>query len=153
MINFNFSHNGKDYIKRSNSSLIINIFISIVIGLLITLSTDKLWGFGIASFFFLVQFYKSDRWDKTFINIVSFHNENVTIEYFNRENQSRLSGHVNEFNFIKEIAFNKIRTPYLAVYQNGQLKLKQFEIGDWSESKIDEVIESFKKIYLSNLDS
>jgi hypothetical protein len=153
MINFNFSYNSKDYIKRSKSSLTINIFISIVIGLLITLATDKLWGFGIASFFFLVQFYKSDRWDKTFINIVSFHNENVTIEYFNRENQIRLTGHLNEFNFIKEIAVNKIRTPYLAVYQNGQLKLKQFAINDWSESKMDEVIASFKKINLSMTDT
>ena len=43
----------------------------------------------------------------------------------------------------KQIAFNRTRTAYLAIYQNNELKINQFEISDWTESKMDEVIEAF----------
>jgi hypothetical protein len=145
MINFNFTHNDKDYSKRTKSSLAINIVVSMTIGLVVTLSSDIGWGLGIALFAFIVQYFKSDRWDKTFIFKICFDNENVLIEYFNRETKNTLSGHLNEFTFKKQIAFNRTRTAYLAVYQNNELKIKQFEISDWTESKMDQVINSFAK--------
>jgi hypothetical protein len=143
MINFNFTHNDKDYSKRAKSSLAINIVVSITIGLVVTVSSDIRWGLGLAVFFFTVQYFKSDRWDKTFIFKISFDNENVLIEYFNRDTKNTLSGHMNEFTFKKQIAFNRTRTAYLAIYQNNELKINQFEISDWTESKMDEVIEAF----------
>ncbi len=145
MINFNFTHNDKDYSKRAKSSLAINIVVSMTIGLVVTLSSDIGWGLGIALFVFIIQYFKSDRWDKTFIFKICFDNENVLIEYFNRETKNTLSGHMNEFTFKKQFALNRTRTAYLAVYQNNELKIKQFEISDWTESKMDQVINSFGK--------
>ncbi len=153
MTTFNFTHNDNDYSKRAKSSLTINIVVSIIIGLIVTVSSDIGWGFGIALFVFLVQYFKSDRWDKTFINSISFNNENVTIEYFDRETKNKLSGHVNEFTFKKQIALNRTRTAYLAVYQNKDLKIKQFEISDWTENKIDQVINTFSSINPSQADT
>jgi hypothetical protein len=142
MIDFQFKPD-TTYDKRSKSSLIIVISISLLMGLIATWSSNIMFGLLIALFFFSIQYYKSDRWDKTFINNLSFDQENIKIEYQLRNDLKTLQGHTADFKFKKQLAFNKTKTSYLAVYQNDQLKLKQFEIGDWTENKMDDIIKLF----------
>ena len=142
---FKFSNNGNDYGKRAKSSLTTNLAVSIAIGLIVSATSDIGWGFGIALFVFLVQYFKSDRWDKTFVNSISIDNQNVTVDYYDRNTKKTLSGHLNNFIFKKKIsALNRTRTPYLTIYQNKDLQIKQFVIGDWTEDKMTEVVNAFK---------
>ena len=73
-------------------------------------------------------------------------NEQVTISY-KEENQAKgVAGNKNDFKLIKEIAFNRTRTAYLAVYYKGDLLIKQFEIEEWNEKVFDEVIAAFQYV-------
>jgi hypothetical protein len=145
MIIFEFINSEGGFAKRTRESLVRNLTISIAIGLVVSFINGWIWGVGIATFFFIVQSFKSKRWDRTFIDKVVFDEGNVTISYTEQNNQKIIEGKLNDFNLKKEIAFNRTRTAYLAIYFLGSLKLKQFEIGDWSEYKMDELINLFKE--------
>jgi hypothetical protein len=143
MTNYSFKNDGKTYGQRAKQSFITNLIISFVIGLLVAMFNDMRWGIGIGLFFFIVQYFKSDRWDKTFINNISFDQATTNIEYLNRDKTENLIGATAGFRIKKEIALNKIKTPYLAIYQNNELKIKQFAIGEWTEIKMDELESAF----------
>ena len=54
-----------------------------------------------------------------------------------------LSGLKKDFLIKKKIAFNRTRTAYLAIYYQTELKIKQFEVGEWNEKLFDKVIGEF----------
>ena len=140
-----FKNSEGDFAKRTKESLIRNLIISIAIGLFVAFLNEWIWGAVIGLVFFIAQSLKSKRWDKTFIDKIAFDKNYATITYTEQSNLMKLQGNLNDFNFKKKIAFNRTRTAYLAVYYTDSLKLKQFEIGDWSEDKMDEVINLFKE--------
>ncbi len=145
MADLHFTYEKQNHSKRTKNSLILNFFISIAFGLIVTASSDIKWGIGIALFVFLVQYYKSKQRDKSYISYISISNDSATIEYFDGETKKQINGRLKEFSFKKQYAFTKIKTPYLAVYKNNELKIKQFENGEWIENKIDEVVDLFNK--------
>ena len=135
-----FTYEKQNYSKRTKNSLILNIAISIIFGLIVTASSDIKWGAGITLLVFFIQYFKSIRRNKSFINSISIHKDFITIEYLEGETKKQISGQPKEFEFKKQHAFTKIKTPYLAVYKNNELKIKQFEIGEWIENRMDEVV-------------
>jgi hypothetical protein len=151
MADLHFTYKKQDHSKRIKNSLILNIVISITFGLIVTASSDIKWGVGIALFIFLVQYYKSKQRDKSYISYISIGNDSTTIEYFDGETKKQISGQLKEFRFKKQYAFTKIKTPYLAVYKENELKIKQFETGEWIENKMDEVVDLFNNKTFLNL--
>lgn len=143
MTEFNFKNTDEDYAKRTRSSLTINLVVSIAIGLIVTASSNVGWGIGIALAIFIIQYFKSDRRDNVYINKISFDKQNVSVEFVDHKILNTITGHLSEFNFKKQTALQRTPTPYLAVYQNKELKIKQFEVDEWTENKMDEVINSF----------
>jgi hypothetical protein len=146
MTNYHFKNDGLSHSQREKNSLVTNIIISIVLGGIVAFTNNIYWGIGIGLFFFIIQYFKSDRWDKTFISNISFDPQKTNIEFSLRNKNENLNGETNEFKIKKEIAFNKTKTPYLAIYHNSELQIKQFEMGDWTETKMDEVVSAFSKI-------
>ncbi len=128
---------------RSRNSQKYNVLITFGIFALVALFSDWKYGLIIAIFFFVVQYFKSSRWDKYFITDVIVNNEQVIIRYKEEKNEKETTGYKNDFKLKKEIAFNRTRTAYLAVYYKEDLLIKQFEIGEWSENVFDEVIAAF----------
>ena len=145
MTDFNFKNTDEDYAKRTKSSLTINLVVSIILGLIVTASSNAIWGIGIGLLMFIIQYFKADRRDNIYINKISFDKENVSLEFVDHKVVNTITGHLSEFDFKKKAALQKTPTPYLAVYHNNELKIKQFEVGDWTESKMKDVINSFNK--------
>ncbi|MCZ2278337.1 MAG: hypothetical protein LC117_10455 [Bacteroidia bacterium] len=145
MTEFNFKNTDEDYAKRTKSSLIINLVVSIIFGLIVTASSNVMWGIGIGLIMFIIQYFKADRRNNVYINKIYFDKENISIEFVDHKVINTITGHLSEFDFKKKAALQRTPTPYLAVYHNNELKIKQFEVDDWTESKMDDVINSFNK--------
>lgn len=128
---------------RSRNSQRFNVLIAFGIFALVALLSDWKYGLIIAIVFFVVQYFKSSRWDKYFITDVIVNNEQAIIRYKEENKEKETTGNKNDFKLKKEIAFNKTRTTYLAVYYKGDLLIKQFEIGEWNEEVFDKVIAVF----------
>ena len=128
------------YGERSNSSQRINFLISAGIFAIVTLVSDWKYGLTLAFVFWIVQYFKSSRWDKYFITRIEKSAEHVTINYKEESHQKEISGSIDDFKIKKETAFNRTRTVYLAIYYKESMLLKQFEIGDWNEKVFDEII-------------
>lgn len=143
MTEFIFKNTAEEYTKRTKSSLTIIIIVSIIIGLIVTAASNFMWGIGIGLLNFIIQYFKADRRDNVYINKITFDKERLSIEFVDHKVVNTITGHLSEFNFKKKAALQKTPTPYLAVYHNNELKIKQFEVDDWTESKMDDVINSF----------
>lgn len=128
------------YRERSNSSRRLNFVISAAIFALVSLGSDWKYGLAIAFVFWIVQHLKSSRWDKCFIVCIEKKEGQVTVRYKEGNQQQEITGSVDDFRLKKEIAFNRSRTVYLAIYYKESLLIKQFEIGDWNEEVFDEII-------------
>src|SRR5689334_9641391 len=131
MTTFEFKNSGGGFAKRTRGSLILNVSISAAIGLFVAPIRGWTYGVIIVLLFFIVQFFKSKRWDNTFIDKIVFDENNATINYTEENNMLKLHGNLSDFSFKKKITFNRTRTAYLAVYYTDSLKMKQFEVGDW----------------------
>jgi hypothetical protein len=129
-----------DYNDRSKKSQKINLLISSGIFVFVSLVSDWKYGLVISFIFFIVQYLKSSRWDKYFITFIEVGNEQIKIRYKEEREEKEIVGKNNDFNFKKEIAFNRTKTPYLGIYYKGSILIKQFEVGEWNEKKFDEVI-------------
>jgi hypothetical protein len=149
MEKFEFANNKGGFSKRYKKALILNLSISTFIFFVVTSTNDWKWGAVIAMIFFLVQVLKSKRWDNIFIDRIAFDKDTFSVNYTEQNSQIKLDGNLGDFILKKEIAFNRTKTSYLAIYHCGTLKLKQFEIGDWTEAKIDNVIESVNRIKIT----
>lgn len=130
----------KEYKKRHADSLLTNLVISLIIFLVVFASSNQYYAIAISVFFFIVQQYKSNRWDRYFISRIIISHDKITIEYSDKDEKKELSDFTSSIKFEKKLAFNKIKTPYLAVYHNNVIVIKQFVLPEWSEKKIDEVI-------------
>jgi hypothetical protein len=100
-------------------------------------------GLIIGAFFFAVQFLKLRRWNKYFINYLELKEGKVTIRYIENNYERELQGNKNQFKAKKETAFNRTKTVYLAFHQDNKLKIKQFEMKEWTEKLFDEVVAAF----------
>ena len=146
MATFSFKTNEpKRYITRNIKSNIFNAIVCLILGLIIAKFSSGVSGAFFGCIVFIIQFFKSKRWDKYFIKSIAL-NENNLIEiiYQEESEEKELCGENRYFKFKKESAFNKTQTYYLAVYYKDELKIKQFEIGEWTTSKFDEIIEQIK---------
>lgn len=130
----------KGYKKQHTGSLVTNIAVSLVIFFVVIASSNQYYAIAISVFFFIVQQYKSNRWERYFISRIIISHDKITIEYSDKDEKKELSDFTNSIKFEKKLAFNKIKTPYLAVYHNNVIVIKQFALPEWSEKKIDEVI-------------
>jgi len=139
---FNFSDDLSSK-KRNANSLKINFGISLLFFVFILSISDWEYAVGISFFVFLVQFLKSSRWNKYFISHIELKNNQVLIRYKDKNEEKVLSGNKSEFKVTKQIAFNKTRTAYLAIYKNNYLYIKQFEMGEWNENTFNKVISAF----------
>ena len=128
------------YNEREKKSQTFNILIAFGIFSFIYLLSDFKYGLFIAIFFFAVQYFKTSRWERCFITEIKLENQELLFKYKEENQEKEILGQQSDFKLIKEIALNKTRTIYLAVYFKGSLILKQFEVGEWNEGKIDEVI-------------
>jgi|GEM_PF-3286831 hypothetical protein len=128
--------------KQSYGKVII---LSIALTLIAISASASNWIYclGLGAFVFLVQFYKAYRWNKYFIAYLFFDAENVEIKYKDESKEMTLSGLKKDFLIKKKIAFNRTRIAYLAVYYQTELKIKQFEVGEWNEKLFDKVIGEF----------
>ena len=139
MTEFKFNYIKEDYNKRFNNSLLLNLVVSTILGIIVALN-DWRFGIGIGLIVFVIQNIKSNNANKFFINHISITENEVSIEYFEKNEKSSVNGLKSEFEFRKKLRFNKTRTAYLVIYQNGQAKIEQYNLGEWTESKMDEVI-------------
>lgn len=135
---------GVSYQKRNNRSQTRNVLISLAIFTFIFSLSNWQYGLAISILFFIVQFLQANRWDKYFIIHFELKNEQVIIKYKEKNQEKLLTGNKNEFTVKKGIAMNRTRTAYLAIYSNGSLQIKQFEIGEWKEEVFNKIILAFK---------
>lgn len=135
----------KTYPERKKQSIIVNVIVTLLITFFI--STISSWEYGllIGLFFFCIQLFKSSRWDNNFITYLEIDDFNVKIQFKSRHQVHNLEGNLKDFSFKKKVAFNKTKTVYLAVYYKKELKIRQFEIGDWTEGKFEEVVNESKR--------
>lgn len=136
----------RSYQQRFRRSLLTILAISVVAGWLVSIRGDIKMGFGVAFFFFVVQYLKAVRQEKTFINLISIESNLIQIEYQNEGISETLNGSIAEFSFKKKFTFSKTRTPYLVIYQNKELKIRQYLEGDWTEERMDELLTHFSKM-------
>lgn len=136
---------GETYKERMKKALFVSIVVSVGIGFVATITEDIIWGSIIALFIFIVQYLKFDLWNRTFILNISFDQSITSIDYLDRDKKKNISGATSEFILKKEFATAKTRKPYLSIYQNQKFRIKQPELGEWTENKMDEIILSFPK--------
>jgi hypothetical protein len=130
------------YKNRRKSAQIINILLSFAIFVIVAFNSDWKDGLFIALLILTVQYFKSIRWERYFIIQLNQKDDQIFILYKEQDQKKEISGHIKDFIFKKKIAFNRTKTPYLAVYYKNNLLIKQFEIGDWNEKEFDKVIDS-----------
>jgi hypothetical protein len=145
---YEFENSGGGFAKRTRESLMYNFIISAIIGLLVATTSRIINGILIGLLIYCVQYYKSKRWNKTFIDKIVFNEGNVTINYTEQNVPMNMEGSIDNFRFKKKtVLLNRTRTVYLAVYNSdSSLKIKQFEIGDWTEDKMNEVLGSYNNL-------
>lgn len=131
------------YQKRNHRSQTINVLISLAIFALIFSVSNWEYALAAAMLFFVIQFLKANRWDKYFIIHIELKNDQVMIRYKEKNQEKLLTGNKNEFTVKKGTAFNRTETVYSAIYKNGSLQIKQFEIGEWKEGVFDKIILAF----------
>jgi hypothetical protein len=133
----------EDFRSRNKKSKTFNLIVAG--GLLLFMCIISNWQSGLlfAVFFLIVQNLKSSRWDKYFISSIRLNNQQLSICYKEQGNEREVEGNINEFSVKKKFAVNRVRTVYLAIYQNDKLLLRQFEIEEWDENMFNEVINSF----------
>jgi len=111
---------------------------------LIGAANSKLqYGLLLGGFVLLIHYPRSQRQNKYFIESINIQDDKVSIKYLSRDTQQVLEGDEKDFVFKKKMAIGKTRTPYMIISYKGELKIRQFEIEDWRESKFDEVIAHF----------
>lgn len=137
------------YKVRNFKATKLNFIISFLILLLVAKVSDIYYGLLLGFFVFFVQYFKAKRWDRFFITHIHFSGKVLNITYMEETNEKILAGNLEDFEFVKKMAINKTRTPYLSVFYAGELKVKQFEIGQWNEKKFDEVIHCFKNFKIN----
>lgn len=130
----------KPYDKRRKDSLIMNLVISLIIFFIVFNNSDQYYGTIISVFVFIIQHYKSNRWNRFFIAKIIFSDGITTVIYSDKNGKKELSDLKTTIRFEKKIAFSKIKNPYLAVFYKDDLIIKQFVVPDWTEKKIDEII-------------
>lgn len=130
----------KPYDKRRKDSLITNLVISLIIFFIVFNNSDQYYGTIISVFVFIIQHYKSNRWNRFFITKIIFSDGITTVIYSDKNEKKELSDLKTTIRFEKKIAFSKIKNPYLAVFYKDDLIIKQFVVPDWTEKKIDEII-------------
>jgi len=141
MLNFVFVvTEPSSYGERNRSSMKVNFLVSVAIFILVTVVSDWKYGLVLGFVFWVVQYFKSYRWDKSFITSIEHKDGQVMIKYKNENQQKEISGNIEDFKIKKETAFNRTRTVYLAIYFKNAPLLKQFEIGDWNEKVFDKII-------------
>jgi hypothetical protein len=138
------------YQKESYKSLIINSSISIVLALIVTLISDWTYGLGFGLLFFIVQFFKSGRWDKYYISSVVITSSEIELVYDDRGEKKIIKDDANLFEFKKKFAFSKSRIVYMAVYHKALLIVEQSENGGWNEEKFDKVLAAIPKIAVNH---
>jgi hypothetical protein len=142
MASFNLIVDKSGNIKKRHQLTIV-IVVCIIFTLIVTASSNLFYGLIIGGIIFLIQFYKINRAYKYFILEILSDTEGVIVKYMSKNSAFTLNGDVSDFSFKKKIAFNRVKTPYLAVYYKGELKIEQFEEGDWNEQLFDKVISAF----------
>src|SRR6187402_420933 len=107
MMTFEFMNSEGGFAKRTNESLIRNLIISILFSLIVGLLSEWTSGLAIGLIVFLVQYFKSKRWDKAFIDKITFDENSTTINFTDENTPQILNGNLNDFLFKKKVAFNK----------------------------------------------
>jgi len=128
------------YNERRKSSKSLNILTSLGMFAFISILSDWKYGLVFGILDLTVQHFKSERWDKHFLTHLILKEDEIFILYKEENQDKEIIGPKKHFRFKKKLAFNKTKTPYLAVYYKNELLIKQFEIGDWNEKEFDKVI-------------
>lgn len=131
--------------NRQKKSTLVIVMISILVFLIVSSSASWEYGIIIGIFVFIIQSYKSRRWDRFFIKKIRIENSDFHISYYDDKELKTTIGKCSDFKLKKETALNKTPTFYLAIYYKNNILLKQFEIGEWTNSKIDEIIKLFNE--------
>jgi len=131
--------------NRNNKSVIVIVMISVLVFLIVSSSTSWKYGIVIGLFIFVIQFSKSRRWDRFFIKKIKIENSDFHISYYDEKELKTTIGKCSDFKLKKETALNKTPTFYLAIYYKNNILLKQFEIGEWTNSKMDEIVKLFNE--------
>lgn len=144
MVEFTFKDEEGGFAKRSNKSLRLVLFVAILIAGFATLLHTWQAGLILAGIIFLVQHAKGKTQQKYFVHKITFSANDLSIHFSKEEEQEEITGRRSDFVFKKATAFSRSRIIYLAIYYKGVLLLKQFEISDWNESKMDAIIHQSK---------
>lgn len=131
------------FTKRLLLSLRIVVIISIVIGIVISMSGNWLISISVGLVIFIIQGLKAYRWEKNFITYLGLHENNLTIKYKSELKCLSVSGAIKDFSIKKKKTFSRTATPYLSIYIRGNLIIKQFKNGGWDEALFDKVVEEF----------
>ncbi len=141
MKEFSFNLNeSSSYLIRQEESLRLNLLISVTFFVLFTLFSNWEYGLIVSLFSFIIQLLKAYNRNTYFIKYLCVYDEEIILKYNKKTNNEYIRADRKYFMFKKKIAFNRTRTPYLAVYYKNDLLIKQFEIGDWNECEFDKII-------------
>jgi hypothetical protein len=130
------------YNDRRKNSQKLNFLTALGLFAFISILSDWKYGLVFAIFDLTVQRFKSMSSDKHFLTHLILKDDEIYIEYKEENQNKEIIGPKKHFRFKKKLAFNKTKTPYLAVYYKNNLLIKQFEIGNWNEKEFDKVIAS-----------
>ncbi|MBC7383947.1 MAG: hypothetical protein H7296_13330 [Bacteroidia bacterium] len=131
--------------KRNNNSLLFNLFISALLGFIVLVKfNEPLLGLFIGIAIFTFDYYKFQRSDRLFIKDISIDSDHLCIVYFDKKREHILKGLKHQFRIKKERLYvSRFRKIYLVVYKDNKKILEQFEIGEWTGKKMDEVAKWF----------
>jgi hypothetical protein len=130
--------------KRNKRSRIRILLISIAIFLVVFSLSNWYYSLIIVIIFSIIQLLKAERRNQFFINYFELNNDQVLIKYMYKNQNQILSGEKREFAVKKEVALNRTKTVYLAIYKEDNLQIKQFEIDEWTEKVFDDIVLAFK---------
>lgn len=144
------------YKKRRYKSVRLIALFCIALLFLSRKESNLLYGLIPVGFLFIVQYYKSSKHDKYLVTKIIIEDDRMQINYFLKSDELFIDGPLDEFSFVKKYEhLNRTPTPYLAIYQNTTLMIKQYQESIWSEKKMDEVVAllNLKKSVLSGVAS
>ena len=133
--------------KKRRKMTITTIAIFCIVMLLLAARNNFAIAMLLVGLVFMLSYYRSIKSDTYLLTNLKIHNDQISIRYFKKDEQFELHGHIHEFTIRKQHEIlSKTPTPFLSIYHNNILIVKQYTTTVWSSDKMEDVAEYFKKI-------
>jgi len=139
-----------DFSKEKVKSYLIGLLIILIITIFLYYSINNFFvSLMISSFVGVVYFTKAYQWNKHYIKSLSISSGTLTLEYYRNGRFLSTEIDLEKLKIKKRLAIvSSGREAIMKISNNQGIVIYQYEIGDWSEEIMDEIIaeiEIFKK--------